>query len=151
MKLMKGFARLLPPYRSGNFITDADESETALAEDTTLTVRWSYTVPSGKRGKIIGGQASVLAEVAATSSTTTDTVAARITIDTGVQTVKNLVEAHLNSNSYAAGDRDKAVMPHGGLLDEGDVIAGKDIFEGDAAGAGVVQASVLFAVAEFDV
>jgi len=143
-------AALFPSYRSGNFITDGDSDNGRITENNSGAIRWTYTVPTGKRALSLGGSLGIVCEIAATSSTTTDRIIINIKLDSGVTTAKNWFVIVLNTVAMVAGDRSFLTIPAGGLLDAGDVVTGNDIFEGDAAGAGVVLANKDMAFAEWD-
>jgi len=129
--------KIIPPYRSDGFETRVQAATNNVAEDTSATSRFSYTVPSGKRAQATL-HLSMICLTAATTTTDTDVVGIVVSHDPDGGTEITWDRHYLASEAMAAGDRNAALLDFV-QLDAGDVIKEYDIFDGDAAGAGVVK------------
>jgi len=149
MRLFKGTARILPHFRSGDFNTEpSGGAEAQRVEDTSLTTLTTYTTPAGQRARV-AFLLSVLCEIAATSSTTTDKVGVVVEVIPEGQSVFLLARCKLNTVAMVAGDH---VEVQGHVwVDAGDLIRTRIQFDGDAAGAGRVNIGQSLFIEEFNV
>ncbi len=150
MSLDRANQKLVPHYRSKDFNTGNDAGVSGSREENQGTSdRISYTVPAKQRARCVVF-AGILAEIAATSSTTTDQVGVRVQTTPEGDTIQIVDRFILNSNNYVAGDR-ADLVPQAMWFDEGDKLTVSDRFDGDAAGAGRVNITVGAHIEEFDV
>jgi len=126
-------------------------ASTTLSENTTETIRWTYTTPTN-RLTFVGSVTTVLiGAVVATSVTTTDTVISKIEKTPSGGAAKPVCWSELNSAAYAAGDRDTRSVGVNTILEAGDKLLGSDLFVGDAVGAGRITSRQFAELVEFDV
>lgn len=149
MKLIKGIARLLAHYRSGDFNTAESEGSLAVrSENFTEATVGTYTVPAGQRARIMICN-QTLVEAAFTSTTATDTYGVDIDVTPQGDTIYVLASFRRHSDSAAVGDHLEGHVEI--WLDEGDQIDLRVEVAGDAAGAGRVLVQVGMHVEEFNV
>ena len=128
-----------PQYYDRNAVSNREAVVGSRAENQAITARWTYTVPADTKSIVGLCYLQTTGEVAATSSTTTDRVAALLTLTPSGGAGGDIVACDLNSAAYAAGDRQSSSLGSSFTLIAADVLVFADIFEGDAAGAGRVR------------
>lgn len=126
-------------------------SSDAVAENTARTTAWTYTVPAGKKARINGAAAFIVANVGFTSVVVTDATAGIIAVTPSGGAATDILTALFNSNGVANNGSAQASLSQPGTLQAGDAMLGDYIAQGSAAGAGRAHVRLHAFFTEFDI